>query len=894
MRRRVIGVAVVVVVGAFVGSTLGGGSKKPAGDRSGRAVRSKAPAAGAARRIVGDVVAVTRNRATAAAASTKRARPASKANRKNAGSAKKLVERGVVGEAEPLGSVAGVANDACASAEPISGELPFAFDTAAATTDGPPHEACDFFGQTQIENDEWFCWTAPEQACGGEFVVSTCSGTNVDTKIAVYDGCSCPPGDANLLACSDDDCGFQTHLPFVAAPSQNYLIRIGNFPGELGGLGTFKVTCRDPQPCEEPSSNCQGRIQLDALNSNGSTFRVADDFTPATTGSISSVCWWGTYVDDTFPELTCQGVAPDSFELRYFDSVDGRPGSLIASFSQEANTLTVEGPAATGLLIAETLPEFEFTGTHDPVAVAAGQCYWVEVTNPIEGCSWFWEVAALNNERAFQDGLTEPPNGYEPDEAVLQDLAFCLDVVLGDPNVCLPPPPDNDDCVDAALVNTVGDIFFDNAGATMDGPAHAACLAEGQTQLDHDLWYCWTAPCTGDVFVRTCETSDVDTKIAVYDGCACPPTDELLLTCNDDLCGPDLGLQSMVVFSATEGDDYMIRSGTFPGAVGGVGRLSITCGPPEHAACPGSESCCQAVDGPACADETCCESVCACDPFCCDVVWDESCATTGFLGSGCGASLLCNCAAVCGDVDAGDCCEANGSPACADEACCNEVCSIDSFCCDVEWDDFCATTGSVPGGGAEVACGDLCLPNCPAAMLDWMDPLDGTVDARWPHDLGDPALRGIDTIVVGGPLGADPECWTLCETLSKEVANEIASVVENAGTYTITLSRPITPDAVTTITYTDGMGVATTAEFISHAGNANGDGIANADDVIDLGEAFAGLISLPWGLFSADIDNSGAFTPLDILFIVDVFNGVLDLSGPRIDTPIPTADPTCP
>ena len=44
----------------------------------------------------------------------------------------------------------------------------------------------------------------------------------------------------------------------------------------------------------------------------------------------------------------------------------------------------------------------------------------------------------------------------------------------------------------------------------------------------------------------------------------------------------------------------------------------------------------------------------------------------------------------CGDPTAGDCCVANLTPSCNDEACCNSVCAADVFCCDVEWDQACA------------------------------------------------------------------------------------------------------------------------------------------------------------------------------------------------------------
>ena len=43
----------------------------------------------------------------------------------------------------------------------------------------------------------------------------------------------------------------------------------------------------------------------------------------------------------------------------------------------------------------------------------------------------------------------------------------------------------------------------------------------------------------------------------------------------------------------------------------------------------------------------------------------------------------------CGDPEAGLCNEPNGTPGCADAACCTSVCAVDSYCCDVEWDSTC-------------------------------------------------------------------------------------------------------------------------------------------------------------------------------------------------------------
>ncbi len=55
----------------------------------------------------------------------------------------------------------------------------------------------------------------------------------------------------------------------------------------------------------------------------------------------------------------------------------------------------------------------------------------------------------------------------------------------------------------------------------------------------------------------------------------------------------------------------------------------------------------------------------------------------------------------CGDPAAGDCCDANGTPGCDDTECCQAVCAVDPYCCDVQWDSICVLE----------AC-DLCDATC--------------------------------------------------------------------------------------------------------------------------------------------------------------------------------------
>ncbi len=144
----------------------------------------------------------------------------------------------------------GPENDNCAS--PISvrdGET--GFNNNDAGTDGPADQACNFtLDDDQVGSDIWFCYQA---TCDGEAVVSLC-GSRYDTKLAVYTGCDCPPAD--LIKCSDDDCGgsLDSRITFEAQLGQSYLIRIGGYLGDQGE-GTLNIRCGDDM-CGPGNGDC--------------------------------------------------------------------------------------------------------------------------------------------------------------------------------------------------------------------------------------------------------------------------------------------------------------------------------------------------------------------------------------------------------------------------------------------------------------------------------------------------------------------------------------------------------------------------------------------------------------------------------------------------------------
>lgn len=189
---------------------------------------------------------------------------------------------------------------------------------------------------------------------------------------------------------------------------------------------------------------------------------------------------------------------------------------------------------------------------------------------------------------------------------------------------------------------------------------------------------------------------------------------------------------------------------------------------------------------------------------------------------------------------------------------------------------------------------------CPDPDPEWfvLTPPDGAVDARNPH----PPNGTIPTYGIGMPddpstvldesemspilidigfgvTGADENCFAICESANQGTPNSVADVVDHGdGTYSITLAHGIAiahpradgegQGAVTTIFY---RGSNDCVEYIHHPADADGSGLANANDIVVVVEC----LNHPGTCenYSADIDFSGAISANDILEEIDLLNG---------------------
>jgi len=157
-----------------------------------------------------------------------------------------------------------------------------------------------------------------------------------------------------------------------------------------------------------------------------------------------------------------------------------------------------------------------------------------------------------------------------------QDDDWYIDSV-GVSSVIIPP---NDECNAATLVNE-GSIPFNSTSATASATALPVSCDDGTgTQMQNDLWYIFTASCTGNMTISTCGTANFNTRLAAY-SLACPPLGSLVACNNDSVCCS--GSTSSMTFPVVTGNSILVRVGGVSG--GGTGTLTLTCTP--VAPCPG-------------------------------------------------------------------------------------------------------------------------------------------------------------------------------------------------------------------------------------------------------------------------------------------------------------------
>lgn len=228
------------------------------------------------------------------------------------------------------------------------------------------------------------------------------------------------------------------------------------------------------------------------------------------------------------------------------------------------------------------------------------------------------------------------------------------------------------------------------------------------------------------------------------------------------------------------------------------------------------------------------------------------------------------------------------------DPCRNACCINGGFTCQVIPESQCTSGGGSPGGPGSLCEGDsnqngiddVCENGCPTATINGAEPANGTLDARQPSPMNSPAVKqGIGAAGAAG-VTAEPiyiqlspalpgaeNCFELCETAPDPQlgANDISSVVyQGGGVYRLTLLRPITTGASTTIEYT---GNGSFVRYFAHPANVNNDGAAAPTDILTLIDNLNGVLVPALSPYHCDLNRSGVCNPADILTLVDLLNG---------------------
>ena len=154
--------------------------------------------------------------------------------------------------------------------------------------------------------------------------------------------------------------------------------------------------------------------------------------------------------------------------------------------------------------------------------------------------------------------------------------AFTLDLQFDE----ITNPPANDDCSDRLVVGEGMTEFttVDASGSGFDDPLSCSSTTGGQVFAD--VWFEWTAECTGFASISTCD-ADFNSRLSLFSG-SCPSTGSGAIACADAGCGDDASISTLVL----EGQTLLIRVGSPVDGDEGEGSLVIDCEPIGGPDCP--------------------------------------------------------------------------------------------------------------------------------------------------------------------------------------------------------------------------------------------------------------------------------------------------------------------
>ena len=201
------------------------------------------------------------------------------------------------------------------------------------------------------------------------------------------------------------------------------------------------------------------------------------------------------------------------------------------------------------------------------------------------------------------------------------------------------PALGNDECSTATVLVDDVPAAFDTTAATSSAnpaPDETLCpntfLAWGTT--NPDVWFRFTAPENGRASFTTCSAAgSLDTSMVLYTGTCASLTQ---VACNGD-AAPNGSCQqyySLISdFEVVGGTTYFVRIGGYEGDQG-TGNITVNFIGASEVCGNATGDCGEAHGGQGCNDPVCCTAVCAVNPLCCDLGWDQSCVETAITECG--------------------------------------------------------------------------------------------------------------------------------------------------------------------------------------------------------------------------------------------------------------------
>ena len=663
-----------------------------------------------------------------------------------------------VGEAASLCGAPPPVNDNCSAALAVS-DGATSFSTFGATTDGPPHTACqDGFPDPQVNQDIWFDYIATET---DTLRVSLC-GSSYDTKLAVYDGCTCPVSDANLLACDDDNAacgGLQSQVEVGVIGGACYKIRVGGY-GNAVGSGT--LTLSYPISC---NTTCPPGAVLESepcgTDTNGGCNSTPPVYSSIACGGIVCGSQWaqgGTRDTDWYTF----NIAEENSVVTWSVS-SGSPSAIFILNHDCGNIVLVASGSGTcpnvasGCLNAGSYVAFVAPDSFDGLPCGIGANEYVAQLSCASGGDIVAVVQRLSIASALVSQMmdhADSADSHLQQADALNDNAISLDdqataqytLVNQLAEQCGP-------CGDAAqaeiprvLDNLANAKALEQAakqqiqGANQQLGDSAAQLGMAKTQLDEALDQLQMNP--PDTVRATEKLTRAADKVA---------------RSNDKLIRAISKMNRAIEKEhQAEAEHQRALNQTVT-----ISQLLQPCG-----------QCAQpALSALATAQQYVTSALASLDGAI-DNLQNGATNTNSATQSGQAASALVTesiailtACPVCGNPSAGSCFEAHATPFCDLQPCCQSVCAFDSFCCNTQWDQICAdeaakTCGPTcpadiapqPNGDRNVNTADLLL------VINSWGPCTGCVADIAPQPAGDNVVNVADLLLVINSWGPCTVC----------------------------------------------------------------------------------------------------------------------------------------